>query len=179
VVSSPATSSTLLSSWAPSPDPVASLCDRHGAALYLLALTISGDPAEAQAAVAVVLADACRPHDRPATAGPHGVRHELARRVYVQCTARGEQVGFDPAVQPLRFEHFMGWLGTLSGYQRAAIGLCVYGEHRVWQAAEVLDVSTETVHELLFWGLQDLAQWSRVPPARPAFAPLGRQSAGD
>ena len=90
-----------------------------------------------------------------------------------------EQVRFDPAVRPLRFDDFIPWLGTLSSYQRAAIGLCVYGEHRAWQAAEVLDVSTATVHELLFWGLQDLAQWSRVPPARPAFAPLGRQSAGD
>ena len=83
MVSSPATSSTLPSAWAPSPDPVASLCDRHGAALYFLALTISGNPADAQAAVAAVLADACRPHEGLAAAGPHGVRHELARRVYV------------------------------------------------------------------------------------------------
>jgi hypothetical protein len=166
VVSSPAKSSALPSAWRPGPDPVATLCDRHGAALYLLALTISGNPAEAQAAVAVVLADACRPHDRPAAVGPHGVRHELARRVYVECTARGEQVRFDPAVQPLRFEHFMAWVGALSAYQRAAIALCVYGDHRVWQVAELLGVSTATVHELVFWGLQDLAQWSTGRPGR-------------
>ena len=177
MVSSPATSSTLPCAWAPSPDPVASLCDRHGAALYLLALTISGSPADAQAAVAAVLADACRPDDPTATVGPHGVRHELARRVYVRCNARGEQVGFDPAVQPLRFEHFMAWLGTLSGYQRAAIGLCVYGDHRGWQVAELLGVSTVTVHELLFWGLQDLAQWTAGRSGRVGLP--GRHSARD
>lgn len=173
MVSSPATSSTLPPGWGPSPDPVADLCARHGAALYLLALTICGSPAHAQAAVAVVLADACRPHDRPAIGGPHGVRHELARRVYVHCAARDEQARFDPAVQPLRFEHFMAWLGTLSGYQRVAIGLCLYGEHRVWQVADLLGVSTETVHELVFWGLQDLAQWTTGRPARPG-RPIAR-----
>ena len=174
MASSPTTSSPLPPAWGPSPDPVASLCDRHGVALYLLALTISGNPAQAQAAVAIVLADACRPHDRPAAVSPHGVRHELARRVYVQCAARDEQVRFDPAVRPLRFEHFMAWLGTLSGYQRAAIGLCLYGDHRVWQVADLLGVSTETVHELVVWGLQDLAQWTTGRSGRPA-----RHSAGD
>ena len=155
------------------------LCDRHGAALYLLALTITGCPVESQAAVVATISDACR-DGQPAQSVDDGeVRRRLARRVHVECAARDEQVRFDPAVRPLLFEDFIPWLGTLSSYQRAAIGLCVYGEHRVWQAAEVLDVSTATVHELLFWGLQDLAQWSRVPPARPAFASLGRQSAGD
>jgi hypothetical protein len=162
------------------------LCDRHGAALYLLALTITGCPVASQAAVAATISDACR-HGRPPRWMDEGeVRRRLARRVYVECAARDEQARFDPAVRPLFFEDFIPWLGTLSSYQRAAIGLCVYGEHRVWQAAEVLDVSTATVHELLFWGLQDLAQWrrvrparSRVRPARPAFAPLGRQRACD
>jgi hypothetical protein len=159
------------------------LCDRHGAALYLLALTITGSPDESQAAVVATISDACR--DRQPLPGSMDelgegeVRRALARRVYVECAARDEQVSFDPAVRPLHFEDFIPWLGTLSSYQRAAIGLCVYGEHRAWQAAEVLDVSTATVHELLFWGLQDLAQWSRVPPARPAFAPLGRLGAVD
>jgi hypothetical protein len=155
------------------------LCDRHGPALYLLALTVTGCPGEAQRAVAAVIADACRPPDRLGPVGDHGARRELARRVYAECTSREERAEFDTGVRPLVFEDFMPWLGALSRYQRAAIALCLYGEHRAWQAANVLDVSTATVHELLFWGLQDLTQWTRSAGARPVTAPPGRQRAGD
>jgi hypothetical protein len=155
------------------------LCDRHGPALYLLALTVTGCPGEAQRAVAAVIADACRPPDRLGPVGDHGARRELARRVYAECTSREERAEFDTGVRPLVFEDFMPWLGALSRYQRAAIALCLYGEHRAWQAANVLEVSTATVHELLFWGLQDLTQWTRSPAAKPVSAPPGRQRAGD
>jgi hypothetical protein len=151
----------------------AGLADRHGPALYLLGLTVTGSPARSRAAVAAVIADACRRPERPGAVDEQEVRRELARQTFYRCAATAEQVRFDPAVRPLHFEDLMAWLGTLSGYQRAAIALCVYGEHRAWQAAAVLDVSTATVHELLFWGLQDLVQWTR------AATPPGRQRARD
>ena len=148
-------------------DAAGALCDRHGLSLYLLALTVTGSPALARAAVAEVISDACRRGEHPGLADPRDVRRELARRVYDACASRGDPVGFDPAVRPLLFEDFMAWLGPLSGYQRAAIGLCRYGEHRAWQVADLLGVSTATVHELIFWGLQDLAQRARGCGGRP------------
>lgn len=159
--------------------PAERLCDRHGPALYLLALTVTGCPGEARRAVAAVIADTCRRPDRLGPVGNHGTRRELARRVYAECTNREERARFDPDVRPLVFEDFMPWLGELSRYQRAAIALCLYGEHRAWQAANVLEVSTATVHELLFWGLQDLTQWTRSARTKPVPAPPGRQRAGD
>lgn len=160
----PASEAELLSARA------ADLVDRHGPALYLLGLTVTGSPGQARAAVASVIGDACREPEHPGPVDPHEVRRGLARHTFSRCAVDAGGARFDPAVQPLHFADFMAWLGTLSGYQRAAIALCVYGEHRAWQAAAVLDVSTATVHELLFWGLQDLAHWSgaAAPGRRPA-----------
>jgi DNA-directed RNA polymerase specialized sigma24 family protein len=155
------------------PVGAAGLAERHGPALYLLALTVTGSPVRSRTAVAAVIADACRRPDLADAVDEHEVRRELGRHTFYRCAAIADQVRFDPAVRPLQFEDFMAWLGTLSGYQRAAIALCVYGEHRAWQTAAVLNVSTATVHELLFWGLQDLVQWTR------AAAPRGRRRARD
>ena len=172
----------MVNSPAPSPVPAGAdplsvragiLADRHGPALYLLALTVTGSPVRSRTVVAAEIADACRTPDLAGSEAGHEVRRELARRTFYRCAATADQVRFDPAVRPLHFEDFMAWLGTLSAYQRAAIALCVYGDHRAWQAAAVLDLSTATVHELLFWGLQDLVQWTR------AAAPPGRRRARD
>jgi DNA-directed RNA polymerase specialized sigma24 family protein len=171
VVNSPA-SSPVRTGADPLTVRAAGLADRHGPALHLLALTVTGSPVRSRTAVAAVIADACRRPDLD-DVDDREVRRELARQTFYRCAETGDQVRFDPAVRPLQFEDFMAWLGTLSGYQRAVIALCVYGEHRAWQAAAVLDVSTATVHELLFWGLQDLAQWTR------AAAPAGRRRARD
>lgn len=147
-------------------------CDHHGEAMLGLAVMILGGPAEAELAVVDAISDAyarslgTRAHDSGS------LRRELARLTYWRCIrGRGPgtandppaatTVGLEPGSASLATES----LRTLPVQERAAIALCLYGEHTYQEAADLLALPSETVAELLSLGLHRLAPHLRgVPP---------------
>lgn len=134
----------------------------HEDALYLCALVLTGDHDQARdltaqcISLAVVDPASTDPSKR---ADPLRTRRDLARSVIEIHRQHPTVPAADPIGKaPTSFGELVGLLEQLTHLQRAALALCVYGDHSAAQAAIVLGISAETCHQLLISGLGDLAQ---------------------
>lgn len=115
-------------------EALGALCDRHGAALFTLALAMTDDPVSAEEVVVDVLVQA----DPRATSS----RHELARAVYLRSRALSLS-GQDSRTS---------W--TVGGQQRAAVCLAHHGGHTLDDLALLLGTSRHAAADLLRSGLR-------------------------
>jgi hypothetical protein len=119
------------------------LCDEHSAALFSLAIAVTGDPGRAEAVVVDVISAACSPPLR----SDLEVRRELSRRTYWLAAAAGPNRDAAPR--------------TEDAQQRVAMGLVRLGGLDYAEAAAILGLPTSEMARLLSSGLHDL-----VSPAR-------------
>lgn len=139
------------------------LLESHGPDMYSMALIILGDRAQSEAVVVQVLFDAL---DRPLLDAHEDSRRHLARCVYLRCTRTrlGSGQGTDSLLSSRHWPdgraatRIMTGLAVLSGQQRAALALSLYGEHGFTQIADVMSLPAPVVAELLRSGLGDLAR---------------------
>ncbi|MGC4943538.1 hypothetical protein [Kribbella sp. DT2] len=120
------------------PELLGALCDRHGAALFTVALAMTDDPVRAEEAVVRVLVEAGE------LRGAHRSRRELARSVYLysQRPPQGSSTVSPPEADR---------------QQRAAVCLAHHGDHSLGDLAELLGVSQQAAAALLRAGLRNLA----------------------
>lgn len=127
---------------------------RHGQALFALALVVCDDAETAESVVLQAILDACTPAD--IAVGAVG-RQELARYVYVLWQRRCDEP--PKAVDPQRCE--ASGAGTspsaagagLSRQQRSAIALALFGDHSYREAASLMGLAPSAVAELMRTGL--------------------------
>lgn len=140
---------------------VDTLLDEHGADLFSLAYTILGDHVEAEDVVAHLLSDACR---RPHPNRDRGSRRNLSRRLYLSCTRVriGPRLPYVPVERPVDRDAaavtMMVRLGELSEQQRAALALCLFGDHTYEQVADLIALPEPVVLQLLCSGLSEIRQ---------------------
>lgn len=138
--------------------------DHHGTSMFCLAMVVTGRAAEAEMAVVDAISEA-RGRSSCTRADDHdSLRHELARLTYWRCI-RGRGPGtmdYVPSAPTVGFDHRSGALATeslrtLPVQERAAIALCLYGEHTYQEAADLVALPPTTVAGLLSVGLRRLA----------------------
>ena len=115
------------------------LCDRHGAALFTLALAVTEDRARAEEVVVEVLAEAGELADASRS------RRELARSVYLHAAA-GQSSTPAPATSSY----------DACRQQHAAICLAHHGDHSLGDLADLFGLPKHAVAELLRSGLRNL-----------------------
>lgn len=144
------------------PQTAEELYDGHGGALFSLACIILGDRAEAEGVVRHVLLEA---DGRPALDTSHGQRRRhLARLVYLRCTRTrltSQVLAHDLPSSRHRREGraqppIMVMLGELSEQQRAAIALCLHGDHTYDDVADLMSLPAAVVADLLRSALHKL-----------------------
>lgn len=124
------------------------LWERRGASAYALACALLGNEVAATEAVRLAMADLTR---EAGGLPPEQARLRLTHRVY--------QHALELTVAPpdsARLPAAMVWVSRLAWLQRASIALCVFGGLTYRQAAELLDVPSRTVADLLTAGLREL-----------------------
>lgn len=144
--------------------PVTRAFDRHGEALLCLASAMIGRGAAAESAVIETIADASARMDWTHPEDERGLRRELARLTYWRCVRWSGAVSQDDpqtsvaSLEPHRDadQPTADALDGLSGQERAAIALCLYGAHTYQETAELLALPPETVARLLSFGLHRL-----------------------
>jgi len=99
----------------------------------------------------------------PLSEFPEDGLRSLVRRVYW----RSQEVRAQPS-SSTQLPPVIVWLGQLVQLQRACLALCVFGGHSHREAADLLDVTPETVAEMLRAGLRELAHLSAGPAAATA-----------
>ena len=110
------------------------LFERHGAALFALAMLLLGDTHGAEVLAADAILDAC---SGPAHVAQGADRWELARYVYVRFARSVEQ---PPAGQP--------------SSQDVALAMGVFGGHTYREIADLMGLAPREVAELLTAGLR-------------------------
>ena len=143
---------------------VGEVWDRHGRALCGLAQVLFEDVDEAESVVVRAELDACTPADMTVS----GVgRQELARYVYVLWRRGNDaRTGSDRSVAS-----GAGMVGELSGPQRSAVALGLFGEHTYTEIAGVMGLPAADVAELMRSGLLLAARRSPQPHGPPAPRP--------
>lgn len=161
---------------------VGQICDRHGAAVFVLACVISGEREFAQAVTVDVLAEACtdpanptEPTDAAGTPSTRGsLRHDLAQRTYQRCAPPARTpartvttvVGHpDRGPGPIVAE-----LARLGFQQRTAIALTCLGDHDYRDVAGLLGLATTTTAGLIASGLHEIHDL-RGPRSTPTLRP--------
>jgi hypothetical protein len=127
---------------------------RHGQAMFALALVVCEDAETAESVVVQAILDACTPSD--IAVGCVG-RQELARYVYVlDERRRGEDRRPPGAPRPdaaaLASSGIAGAHG-LSHRQRSAIALALFGDHTYREVASLMGLPAPDVAELMRSGL--------------------------
>ncbi|QIK76111.1 RNA polymerase sigma factor [Nocardioides piscis] len=130
------------------PSTVEEVWDHHGTSLYTLACALLGDEAAATQAVTLAMADLARSADGWSTTD---VRATLVRGVYEH-----SQAIVDLTPRTLDLPPAMAWLERVAPLQRACLALCLFGGLTHRQAADLIDVPSATVAELLTAGLKEL-----------------------
>jgi hypothetical protein len=130
------------------PAQLESLWNRHGGSAYAFACALLGDEAAAARTVTLAMVDLAL---SASSESREGTLCFLARRVY----AHGREAVVGPSgtsdLPPV-----MVWLGQLAQLQRACLALCVYGGLTHREAADLLDIPSGRVAELLTAGLREL-----------------------
>lgn len=131
---------------------VDTLLGSHGEALFGLAMLILADRDRAATVAEQAIWDAYKgPLDvaRPAN------RRELARYVYVRCVRQLESPPMTPGVRDAARDDPQPTtiFTSLSYDQRAAIGLCVFGQHTYADSADLTGLTRTEVADLLRSGL--------------------------
>lgn len=136
---------------------------RHGQAMFALALVLCDDAEAAEAVVVQSILDACTPTDITVAAAG---RQEMARYIYVLAERRrgerAEPEGVErrPDGAALASSGIAG-ASELSHRQRAAIALALFGDHTYRDVASLMDLPAPDVAELMRSGLIEAGRGSR------------------
>jgi hypothetical protein len=136
---------------------------RHGQALFALALVVCEDAEAAESVVVQAILDACTPCDiAVASVG----RQELARYVYVLWQrGRDEQPGALGSgrcadADALASSGVAATAG-LTHQQRSAIALALFGDHTYREIASLMELAPPDVADLMRTGLVDAGRQHR------------------
>ncbi len=145
------------------PAGVQEVWQRHGQAMFALALVICQDAETAESVVVQAVLDACTPSD---IAVGSVSRQELARYVYVLDERRrggSAQPVLDarpPEAAALASSGVAG-VRALSRRQRSAIALALFGDHTYREIASLMGLPAPDVAELMRSGLIEAGRGSR------------------
>ena len=121
---------------------------RHGTAVFALALVLSDDSEDAEAVVVQAFLDACTPGDIAVAAVS---RHEMARYVYVLWLRRMAEPKARAELKAQRSQ--VPVLGGMTHLQRTAIALALFGEHTYQEIASLMELTPKDVAALMRSGL--------------------------
>lgn len=155
----------------PTTTSVEALYDDHGAALFAVARLLLDDLGDARGVVVDVLIE----NGRRQLPG-QDVRRYLACQVYLGCVrARMRRHAVLPESEAhtlppraVRHTSAVPGLAELSEQQRAAVALCLYGEHTYVDVADTLSLPPPVVTTLLRSGLRKLRAAQRAPGSERA-----------
>lgn len=151
---------------------VGRICDRHGAAVFVLACVMSSEREFAQTVTVDVLAEACtspaNPADAPRMTGQRGsLRRDLARRVYHRCAPPARDLTTRLAGAPGGHPSpLVAELALLAFQQRTAIALTCLGDHHFRDVGVLMGLATTTTAELIASGLHQLHQLHELQDLR-------------
>jgi hypothetical protein len=124
---------------------------RHGAAVFALALVLSDDAEDAESVVVQAFLDACTPSD---LALATLTRHDIARYVYVLWLRRVAESGMVAGIETRRTgSSGLPALREMSSLQRTAIALALFGEHTYQEIASLMELTPKNVAALMRSGL--------------------------